>query len=58
MGMFPGESADKVILVYRGLGNACSEGRLLIFNEQTYKVLIIRNYDFSTSIFDCVEANH
>jgi hypothetical protein len=58
MGMFPSQLANKGIWIYRGLGNACSEGQLLIFNEQTNKVMIIRNYDFSTSIFECTDANH
>jgi hypothetical protein len=58
MGMFPSAVASKGIWIYRGLGNACSDNQLLIFSEQTNKVMIIRNYDFSTSIFECSDSNH
>ena len=58
MGMLPSELANKGIWIFRGLGNACSEDQLLIFNEQTNKVMLIHNYDFSTNIFECSEANH
>src|SRR5260370_15139662 len=32
---------DKGVWVYRGTGNACSEGHLLVFNERTTSVLVL-----------------
>jgi hypothetical protein len=58
MGMFPSELAKKGLWIYRGVGNACSEGQLLIFNGQTNKVMILRNYEFSSDIFQCTEVDH
>ena len=58
MGMFSNDLANKGISIYRGLGDACSDNQLLIFNEQTNKAMLIQNYDFSTNIFECFEADH
>ena len=51
-----GEPADRGVWVYRGLGNTCSEGTLLIFNERTASVLVVKTSDFVSTSYKCERA--
>ncbi|WP_441232772.1 hypothetical protein [Bradyrhizobium sp. 1200_D9_N1_1] len=45
--------ADKSVMVYRGTGNHCSEGKLLIFNDRTNAVMVLKVHDFSAEKYQC-----
>ena len=44
---------DKSVVVYRGIGNHCSEGELLIFNDRTKLVMILNVHDLTTEKYQC-----
>ena len=44
---------DKSVVVYRGIGNHCSEGKLLIFNDRTKLVMILNVHDLTTEKYQC-----
>jgi hypothetical protein len=55
VGLFIEKSAvvDKSVAVYRGIGDHCSEGKLLIFNERTKLAMIIAVQTLDASRFRC-----
>lgn len=46
--------ADKNTWVYRGIGNSCSQGHLLMFNERTLSLLIVDVGTFVSTKYMCL----
>ena len=49
-----GEMASKDVRIYHGIGDHCSQGQLLIFNDQTQRVMILNVFDYSFEQYACL----
>ena len=58
MNLFADRSAvfGKNLSVYRGIGNHCSEGQVLIFNERTNVALILQVHSALLSKYQCTDG--